>query len=833
MRLDRIATAPRRAGIARGVCGLAAVIGMAAATARDAVGAEPDALRATPPAARLTGPEAVQQLVVERDGQGDVGDQVQYLTADPAIASVDGNGMISAQGDGATTIRVVGEGAVVEVPVTVEAVDPGPAINFTNQVVPILTKLGCNTGGCHGKSGGQNGFRLSLLGFEPQLDYETLVKEGRGRRVFPAAPDHSLLLQKAVARVPHGGGKKMEVDSHEYRVLRRWIATGMPMGRAEDPTLSRIEIYPQDRVLERGKGQQLQVTAIYSDGSTEDVTRWAQYESNEPEVAEVAAGGRVTTGDLAGQAAIMARYQSQVTVFRATVPLGLEIVDAPGFVPRNFLDELAASQWARLGVAPSEPCTDAEFARRASLDITGTLPTAETVRAFVADGDPEKRSKLIDRLLDSPEYATFFATKWADILRNKRDGQADLQAATYRFTNWIRTNLEQNVPYDEFARGILAASGTPEQAPPVQWYRQLRSPDAFVDDTAQVFLGMRLQCAKCHHHPLERWSEEDYYSFAAFFSRVGRKPAPMARRVGRNRDEAIYTARSGVVRHPKTNEVMEPRGLGAEVVPISADDDPRQKLVDWMAEPENPYFARALVNRYWAHFFGRGIVEPMDDMRLTNPASNPELLDALANRFVASGYDLRELVRTIATSQLYGLSSVPNAYNERDRQSFARYYPKRMQAEVLLDAISSVTGTPTSFNGLPAGTRAIALPDESVGSTFLDTFGRPPRDSACECERVSDASLGQSLMLLNSADVQAKLTAEVGRATSLAATTTDDEPDAQKIEGLFWAAFGRAPSSSELATALGHLEANAEDRQRAYEDILWALVNAKEFQFID
>jgi hypothetical protein len=791
----------------------------------------PPALAVTPAQVELVGPEAVQQLVVEAASSRDATAQAQYASADPAVATVDPQGIVTARGDGATTLTIrVGE-QQVDIPVNVRQFAPGPPIHFANEVVPIFTKLGCNAGGCHGKSSGQNGFRLSLLGFEPELDYETLVKEGRGRRLFPAAPDASLLLTKAVASVPHGGGKKLEVDSHEYRILRRWIASGMPRGRAEDPTLARIEIHPQGRVLTRAQTQQVQVTAVFTDNSRRDVTRWAQYESNDVEVAEVAPGGRVTARDLAGQAAIMARYQGLVTVFRATVPLGTDaLAAAPPFVPVNFVDQAVQKQWQALNLAPSESSSDAEFLRRASLDITGTLPTGADVQAFLADADPDKRAKLVDRLIDSPEYAAFFATKWADVLRNKREGKAELQASTYRFHDWIRENLARNVPYDQFARGVLAASGTPETAPPVVWYRTLRNPDAFVDDTAQVFLGMRLQCAKCHHHPFERWSQDDYYGFAAFFARIGRKPATAARRAGRTEAEAIFTQRTGQVSHPKSGEVMKPRGLGADELELAPDTDPRQKLVDWMADSKNPYFARAVVNRYWAHFFGRGIVEPMDDMRLTNPPSNPELLDALADHFVKSGYDLKDLVRTIAKSRVYGLSSIPNPSNSRDKQSFARHYPRRMTAEVLLDALSAVTSSPTAFGGLPAGTRAIELPDESVGSTFLDTFGRPKRDSACECERVTDASLGQSLMLLNSGEVQGKLAAGGARAEKLAA---DPRPDEQKLAELFWDAFARAPSSSEQAAALDHLKRKADKRKEAYEDILWALVNAKEFQFND
>ncbi|MEO6809937.1 MAG: DUF1549 domain-containing protein [Isosphaeraceae bacterium] len=786
-------------------------------------------LAITPAKALLRGPDAVQQLAVAaRDGH-DLTSEVQYTSADPKVATVEPTGLISAAGDGSTTIQVRQGDLEARIEVTVQQFADGPPMNFANQVVPILTKLGCNSGGCHGKANGQNGFKISLLGFEPQVDYDALVKEARGRRVFPAAPERSLLLQKATAQVPHGGGRRLEPGSHEYRVIARWIGAGMPLGKPDDPTVARIEVSPTARVLDHSATQQLVVTAHYTDGSTEDVTRWAQYQSNEIDVASVGDAGRVEARTLAGQAAVMARYQSQVAVFRATVPTGVPIPTYPEFPAVNIIDTLALKQWKPLGIAPSELCTDAEFLRRASLDVIGTLPTAEEVRAFVADPDPGKRAKQIDRLLDRPEYAAYFATRWADILRNKRENNPLFQNSTYRFHNWIRRNLARNLPYDQFARQVLAASGTPETAPPVAWYRRLKTADAFVDDTAQVFLGMRLQCAKCHHHPFEKWSEDDYYGFAAFFARVGRKPSAASSRAGRL-EEAIFTAKTGAVTQPKTGKVMEPKGLGDAVVPIAITEDPRSKLVDWLADPQNPYFAKAVVNRYWAHFFGRGIVEPIDDMRVTNPPSNPELLDALAADFIQSGYDLKHLVRMLCTSRTYGLSSIPTESNAKDNQSFARRYPRRMSAEVLLDAIAQVSGVPTVFAGLPPGTRAIDLPDESVVSKFLDTFGRPKRDTACECERVTDASLSQSLMLLNSDELQAKLATPTGRAAELA---KDPRPDLEKFNDLFWLAFARPPSSSETGTALAHLEAHKDKRPQAFEDILWALINAKEFQFND
>jgi hypothetical protein len=793
----------------------------------------PVSLRVHPARILLNGPDAVQQLAVERlvrpAAPQDVTGQTRFDTADPAIATVDQTGLVSAKGDGETTVTVRAHGLNASIPVKVGAFRAGLAISFNNQVVPIFTNLGCNSGGCHGKASGQNGFRLSLLGFEPSVDYETIVHEGRGRRVFPSAPDSSLLLKKATAQFPHGGGRKLDVGSHEYRLIRRWIESGMPSSKPTDPQVQSVSIYPEARALAGGSTQQLIVTAHYSDGRSEDVSRWTQYQSNDADVAAVSSIGRVEAHRRTGQAAIMARYQGQVAVFRAIVPSESTPSQKWNFPTENPVDAALAAHWKSLGIAPSDLCTDAEFHRRASLDITGSLPAPADLQAFIADPSPDKRQKLINRLLEKPEYASFFALKWADVLRNKRDGKPALQHATYGFYDWIRESLEHNVPYDQFVRAILVASGSSSTAPPVQWYKTLKDPRAFVDDTAQVFLGMRLQCARCHHHPFERWSQSDYYAFAAFFGRVARKPDAAAKRTGRD-GEIIFTARTGTVAHPKTGTVMAPRGLGGPEVSIPVGEDPRQKLVDWMADASNPYFARAVVNRYWAHFFGRGIVEPLDDFRSTNPATNPELLDTLATGFVASGYDLKALIRTICSSRAYGLSSLPNESNAKDRQSFARHYPRRMSAEVLLDAIAEVSAQDSAFDGLPAGTRAIELPDEGIASSFLDAFGRPKRDTPCECERSSDPSLSQSLMLLNSSEVQGKLAAAGSRVDRLAA---DVRPDREKVSELFWSAFGRPAAERELTAALAHIASRPSQRKAAYEDIIWALLNSKEFQFID
>jgi hypothetical protein len=675
-------------------------------------------------------------------------------------------------------------------------------LNFGNQIVPIFTKLGCNSGGCHGKLAGQNGFRLSLLGFEPELDFMTLVKESRGRRLFPANPDASLFLMKATGRAPHGGGKKLEPDSDEYKLVRRWIAAGMPWGGEKDPTVTKISVFPEHRVMVRGSKQQFAVYAHYTDGTVEDITRRAQYECNDTEIATVDPNGLVHTLTMSGEAAVMARYQGMVAVFRATVPLGMKTPDWK-FEPKTVVDQFTAKKWKELGLVPSELCTDDVFIRRVYLDITGTLPTPAAITAFLADTDAAKRDKLIDQLLDSPEYAYFFANKWADILRVKRRQEQARANGTFAFHEWIRQQVASDTPYSEFVRGILGANGSEKKNPPTVWYKEIEKPENFVDDVSQVFLGQRLACANCHHHPYEKWSQDDYWGLAAFYGRVGTKNVTVPGfdpQRGATQVQVIYTKATGSVQNKRTGKPAEVKPLDGEPMLLSSEEDPRQKLVDWMVEPKNPFFARAVANRYWAHFFGRGIVDPLDDMRITNPPSNPELLDALAKNLVDNKFSLKALVKTICKSRTYQLASTPNDFNKNDKQAYARYYPKRLQAEVLLDALCQATDSPSRFNGLPtdknAPNRAIMLPDESFASYFLDVNGRPQRISACECERVNEANLASVLHMLNSDEVQGKITRSGGRADKLAAAT-DKRTDAEKVDELFLWVLCRKPSEDD------------------------------------
>ncbi len=797
-------------------------------------------LRVYPASLTIKGGDDAPQLVITgllNDGKlVDLSGDAEFTVRNAAMARITKGGRVIPQTNGASDITISFGGKSAQIPIVAEHVGENLPINFANQVVPIFTKLGCNSGACHGKLSGQNGFKLSLLGFEPELDYTTLVKESRGRRLFPAAPERSLLLMKASGQMAHGGGRKLDPASEEFKVIRRWIASGTPYGRETDPVVSKITIYPEQRVLGKQDRMQVAVYAHYSDGTTEDITRRAQYESNEQDIAKVDENGLVSSFGLTGQAAIMARFQGNMTVCRTVIPLGVPI-PAYTFKPANYIDKLARKKWQELGIAPSEKCSDEVFIRRVYLDISGTLPIPAQVLAFVADRSSGKRIKLVDALLETQEYSYYFANKWADILRVKRGANQNIGGrafGTFAFHNWIRESIVADRPYDDFAREIIVAIGDENRNPPAFWCKDLLTPDQFVDNCSQVFLGLRMACANCHHHPYEKWSQDDYWGFAAFYSRVGRKTLllPGQQGQGQGNKQVLYTMPNGSVVNKRSGKVAEMHALDGENLKSAPGTDPRVQLVDWMVNAKNPFFAKAVANRYWAHFLGRGVVDPLDDMRVTNPPSNPELLEALATDLVQSKYSLKHLIRSICTSEVYQLSSTPNDFNKHDKQSYARYYPKRMSAEVLFDAVSQVTDSPAQFGGIPrdrfAPNRALMLPDESYASYFLDVFGRPQRLSACECERVSEANLAQTLHLLNSDEVQTKLSRPGGRAYAM---LKDERPDQEKMAELFLWCWGHKPTGDQLKLALENLNKHPERKREGYENVLWALINSKAFVF--
>ena len=707
-------------------------------------------------------------------------------------------------------------------------------LSFVNDIQPILTKAGCNAGACHAKAiTGQRGFRLSVLGFEPEEDYEAIVKQGKGRRVFPAAPEESLLITKGAAIVPHTGGRHLEPDSEAYKTLVRWIAEGMNYASKNEATLSSILVEPARVTMKIKTAQQLKVTAKYSDGSSRDVTKLALFEANDRAMATAGEQGLVKTLDLPGNVAVMVRFGGRVSVCSVSIPLGAPVDSLPPV--KNFIDQHVFANLKQIGVPPSPLCDDSAFLRRISLDIGGRLPTAEETKAFLASREPDKRDRAIEALLSSPDYADYFANKWTSLLKNTRADAADI-TSNFAFHAWMRDSLLANTKYDQIVRQILASTGTIVSNPPVAWYKRVKEPTTQLEDVAQLFLGVRMQCAQCHHHPFERWTQAEYYRLAAFFSQIGRKPTAIA-------GEDLIFHKRGIAQteHRKTHVMLKPAGLGEPELDIAPDDDPRLALVDWMSQKNNPFFAKSLVNRYWKHFFKRGLVEPEDDLRDTNPPTNPDLFEALAKSFTESGYDLKALVRTLTQSHAYQLSSTPNPYNAVDRQAYSHYYPRRMTAEVMLDSIDMVTGSKTDFADLPAGTRAISLPDNSYNraSPFLKVFGRPEGASVCECERVQSASLAQSLHLMNAADVKAKLSASGGRAEALSKA---EMPEPKRIRELYLAAFSREPTADEVRISENHVSkprtdaaGKPLDSQRAkrngYEDLVWALLNTKEFLY--
>ncbi|MCA9116400.1 MAG: DUF1549 domain-containing protein [Planctomycetaceae bacterium] len=801
-----------------------------------------------PTEVHLVGRDSRQQLLVTGSLPGerliDLTRDAVYETSDPGIATVDEQGVVHPAGSGTAVISVRAGGAEARVPVRIEHGETFLPVDFLNEIAPIFSRRGCNGGGCHGKSTGRGGFRLSLFGFHPDDDYEFITRESRGRRVFPGSPVQSLLLRKPAMQVPHGGGRKLEPGEPEYERLVRWIGSNMPRSAPGSPRLVSLELDPAERVLDSGNQQQMQATAIYSDGSRRDITRLVEFRTNNPSIAEVDQHGLVSTGTRTGEAAIVAQLGSQIAVSRVVVPLRERQTEFVEFPVRNFIDEHILRKLRVLNVPPAPLASDAKFLRRASLQIAGRLPTVEETEQFLADTTPDRREVLIRRLVNSPEYADFFAQKWGDLLRNKRRGQRPRIPETIAFHRWIRDALARDMPYDEFVTRILTATGPALVNPPAQWYAEVRYLDRYVDDTAQVFLGVRIGCARCHDHPFENYSQNDYHGLAAFFARVDRKGGSgvAERRAG----ETVVVKPTGTVKHPVTGEVVLPQGLGGPPLEIPAWEDPRRHLADWMTSPENPMFARALVNRMWAHFFGRGLVDPLDDMRTTNPAANEPLLDELSQWFISNGYRIRPLVELICSSSAWQLDSAASVDNLHELQNHSRFYVRRLQAELLLDAIDTATGSPTGYSGLPKQTRAIALPDEDYSNQFLTLFGRPKRESACECERDPAASLSQSLYVMNDAFVLQKvsrgqlmkeLVAPVPQTKQADSTpgAADDVAPAdirrQRIRRLFLATLTREPSAGEYAEATAWLDSQ-ENLNQAWQDLLWALLNTKEFMYL-
>jgi Protein of unknown function (DUF1553)/Protein of unknown function (DUF1549) len=784
----------------------------------------PRSLSAFPAQVTLDGPRDRQRLGVLGDYDGrqwDLTRQAKFSSSAPAVATVDEGGTVRPAADGDATITVEAAGRIATVAVKVKGAKAEEPVSFTREVVPILTRAGCNQGACHGAALGRGGFRLSLLGYDPTFDHSQIVQSAEGRRVVLSDPEQSILLRKPTLAMEHVGGERLKANSAEYNLLKQWLGDGAPEPGPRDPGVTGLEVWPAKRVMTAGESQQLLIRATWSDGRVEDVTATTQLDALNDAVASVTPTGLITA-KAKGETHVMVRFGGQATVAQVTVPYARldAYPDVPAF---NFIDEKLVAKWKDLGLTPSPVVDDAAFLRRLFLDAIGTLPTPAEVKAFLDDKDPDKRKQAVERVLDRPEFVDFWALKWGDLLRINRDQLQE--KGMWSFHNWVRASLRDAKPVDEMVRDVITAEGSTFTEGPANFYRSANNPLDWSEATVQVFLGVRLQCAKCHHHPFEKWSQDDYYGMAAFFTRLGTKNSQEFGLFGA--ETVVYLKPTGEVNHPRKGTVVPPHPLDGPTM----DDrfDRRRKLAEWLTAKENPYFARNVVNRFWGYVMGRGLVEPLDDIRATNPASNPELLDALAADFAGHQFDLKHLLRTIFTSRAYQLSTVAAPGNEADRSNvyFARFTVKRLTAEQLADALDFATGTRQKYPGLPLGTRAIQLPDTRVASFLLDTFGRPARQITCECERTSQPNIAQALHLLNGDFLNKKIADPAGRVEKL---IKDKVELPALVEELYLVTLSRPPRADEVTRAKDWIAA-APSPKEGVQDLLWVLLNSREFLF--
>lgn len=717
----------------------------------------------------------------------------------------------------------------VAVPVTSAAQNggSGPTVDFENDLQPIFTRFGCTSGPCHGKARGQGGFQLSLLGFDTDFDFDAIVKESRSRRVFPAVPEQSLLLQKPTGQVPHGGGIRLEANSDEYNAILKWIREGMPRRIESAPKLVKVSVSPEDVVLKNGQTQPLTVTAHYDNDTSRDVTRLAAFQSNESPIASVTEDGVITAGSITGNAAIMGRFMGLIAVCDVAIPrtdvVAPEVYEQ---LPRNnFIDGLVWAKLQQLNITPSERCDDHTYLRRVTTDICGRIPRPEEVAAFLDDESPDKRAAVVDRLLQEPDFADHWANKWMDLLR-PNPYRVGIKAVL-NYDQWIRERFHQRMPWDQFVRELVAARGSTFRNGAVTLFRDRRSPDEVGTLVSQLFMGVRLDCAKCHHHVFEKWSQDDFYSFAAYFKKVGRKGRGVSPPISGS-EEYIYAGSKGSVKHPVTGQEMEPRPLWGDA-PMSEDvKDPRDVLAAWMTSPENDQFAQVFANRVWADLMGRGVVEPVDDFRATNPASNTPLIEALGVHFRDSGFSLSELIRVITASHVYQLSSDINSRNAADTRNYSRHYRQRLRAEVLLDAVTEITGMPQKFDAMPPGTKATQIWTHRTKSLFLDTFGRPDPNQDPPCERLPESTVVQSLHLMNSEQIHADLVNDKGNAARLA---NSEKSATELAHDIYHLIYGRHPKDSEIQLVTDLLAADGANRRQVIEDVMWAMLNTPEFVF--
>lgn len=732
------------------------------------------------------------------------------------------NGKFVPVGDGEATATVTygDKSATVSVKVANAAVNPEES--FKNDVEPVLMKAGCNAGSCHGSAQGKNGFRVSLFGFDPAMDYINLTRDNRARRMNPGSPAESLLLQKATGNVVHDGGSRFEKNTPLYDTLHKWISEGAKNDPAPPPSLTGVEILPKAAVLEGpGSQQRFVVRGLYSDGSDRDVTNLAIISSSDDLTCPLDVPTATTTAADPGEGYVMARYGSFAVVSKVIViPQGLTMAWPEDAKPANYVDDFIFDKLKKLRVLPAAACDDPTFVRRAYVDILGILPTAEETRSFLADTAPDKRAKLIDTLLERPEFNELWAMKWADLLRVQTvPNQVDRKALN-RYNDWLRNAITTNKPIDQLVRELLSAQGGNFTEPAVNFYVAEPNPLQMAENVAQVFMGIQLKCAQCHNHPFERWTMDDYYSFAAFFAQVGQKGSSDPR------ERIVFDRRGGEVNHIKDNRAMAPKFLGGDT-PDCTGKDRRAVLADWLTAPDNPWFAKTIGNRVWAQFLGRGITDPPDDVRVTNPPTHPELEEALAKRLIDVKYDLRAIVRDICNSYTYQMSTQPRNETVTDKRNFAYQNVRRLGAEQLLDAIAKVTESKVKFPVLPLGANAAQVADGNSGNYFLGLFGRPARSTVCTCERRAEPTLAQVLHLINGDTMTNALNASGGRLEKLASSQLTP---GQMAEDIWLAAYSRTPTTDEQAYVENYIN-TAADKKVAIEDVMWSVLNSKEFVF--
>ena len=759
----------------------------------------------------------VAQIVYSNGITMDVTDQVLLKLAAPNLVKQDGS-TFKPVADGETTLNVSIEKFSIDVPVKITESKTNPPVSFTNDVMPVFSKAGCNAGSCHGAARGKDGFRLSLYGFDPKGDYHRLTREQLGRRVDLAVPGECLLMTKATGTVPHSGGELFKPGTEYYGTLLSWLEAGAAFDPKAPPKVTSIELYPKSAVLNGAESkQQLTVVAKYADGSDRDVTALTYFSTNNDNSATVTQDG-VVTGKKRGEAFVMARFDTHtVGADFIVLPKDAEFTwkDVP---ENNYVDVRIHEKLRKLRIQPSGLCSDAEFIRRASLDICGIVPTPEQVASFIADTSTDKRDKYVDEMLERKEFVEMWVMKWSELLQ-VRSTRLVSYKSTLLYYDWLKQRIASNVPVNEMVKELLSAQGGTFSVPSTNYYQNEQDTLKVAENVAQVFLGMRIQCAQCHNHPFDRWTMDDYFSHVAFFAQMARKPGEDPR------EQIVYNRSRGETKHPVTKQVMKPKFLGG-IFPETKGKDRRAVLAEWIASPENPYFAKNLSNIVWSHFLGRGIVNEVDDVRVSNPAVNQKLLDELGEKFKEYNYDFKKLVRDICTSRTYQLSTKTNETNESDLTNFSHATLRRIRAEVLLDVISQITETKNKFRGLPLGSRAVQIADGNTSNYFLTTFGRAKRESVCSCEVKMDPSLSQALHLLNGDTVNKKI-----RQGGLVVKWMKEKKTNEEIlTEMYLRCMSRKPTENELKSLIAEIEAQ-KDKRLALEDTFWALMNSREFVF--